>query len=140
MQSLIGTGSYEGQETIGSGFHPSSPQNQTLDHNTLKKLGDKLKVDGVDDMQREIVSMRQEVHKLSRIVTPLMAITDLSIKQNMIKTMKEKGEEQKLDDEEMLTNVAGLRIEDKIKELENVNPILVLNNLAQFVNTRELTT
>ena len=84
--------------------------------------------------------MRQEVHKLSRIVTPLMAITDLSIKQNMIKTMKEKGEEQKLDDEEMLTNVAGLRIEDKIKELENVNPILVLNNLAQFVNTRELTT
>ena len=69
-----------------------------------------------------------------------MAITDLSIKQNMIKTMKEKGEEQKLDDEEMLSNVAGLRIEDKIKELENVNPILVLNNLAQFVNTRELTT
>jgi len=44
--------------------------------------------EGVDEMKNEIVALRHELIKLHRVVTPLTAITDLSI---MVKRMMETG-------------------------------------------------
>lgn len=37
-----------------------------------------------------------------------------------------------------LVNVSKMNEEDRIRELEHMNPVLVLNNLAHFVNVQDM--
>lgn len=91
MQSLIGTGTVEADETIGSGIQiPDMPRNNATieaptdkQRQTSKKKAEanfQVQVsDGLHDMKVEIMSLRNELIKLSRVVMPLTAITDLSL-------------------------------------------------------------
>ena len=84
MESLIGTGTVDACDTIGSGFSlPDQNHNATVDvptqHAVLKKMGAQLIAsndnrglkDNMSDMKSELVSMRNELIKLGRIVNPL---------------------------------------------------------------------
>ena len=82
-------------------------------------------------MKLEIVSMRNELLKLGRVVNPLTAITDLAL------TKKAAFEGEAMDGDGPV-KVAQLTQEERDRELENMNPALVLNNLAQYCNTQEL--
>lgn len=77
----------------------------------------------MEEMQDEIVSLRHELGRLRRLISPLTAIAELSLQK---KRVQESGESAP-----PLTTVPE---EEKEKEVEKLNPQLVLNNLADFVN------
>ena len=77
-------------------------------------------------MKEEMQTIRQEYTRLSRIITPLMGITDLTLASKRIASTG--------DYSTGLVNVQKMSEDDKMRELEHMNPVLVLNNLANFVN------
>ena len=84
--------------------------------------------EGVDEMRAEIVTLRQELLKINREMTPLTAITDLCIK---MKRMVNK-ENPDAPENFYYTNMTE---DQKVAELSHLNKEAVLNTLAEFVNT-----
>ena len=79
---------------------------------------------GVEEMQDEIVSLRHELGRLRRLITPLTAIAELSLTKKRMQDSQDSGG----------LPYAALSEEDKEKRVGQLNPQLVLNNLADFVN------
>ena len=86
--------------------------------------------EGMADMKIEIVSLRNEIVKLGRVVMPLTAITDLSL------TQRRALEGESMPDQTV--NIAQMTQYERDRQLENLNPQQVLNNLAEYCNTQEL--
>ena len=88
---------------------------------------------GVNEMKEEIVSLRHELGRLGRLVTPLMSIAELSL------ASKRVNESQPFSEGGM-SKASSLNMSQDEKEnaISKLNPQLVLNNLAEYVNTREL--
>ena len=84
-------------------------------------------------MREELVALRHELGRLGRLVTPLMSIAELSL------VSKRVNDSQALSDGGFSKGSAlNMSAEEKEKALSKLNPQLVLNNLAEFINTREL--
>lgn len=79
----------------------------------------------------EIISLRDEFARLNRIVTPLSAITELTL----YKKRAINAENMNL----ALENMKPMSPEERIAELESMHPELVLQNLAEYCNTQEMT-
>ena len=86
--------------------------------------------EGMTDMKIEIVSLRNEIVKLGRVVMPLTAITDLSL------TQRRALEGESMPDQTV--NIAQMTQYERDRQLENLNPQQVLNNLAEYCNVQEL--
>ena len=82
----------------------------------------------MEDLRGELLLMRSELLKLNRAVMPLTAITDLSLSSGALQL--ESGES--VDMSQLMTP------EERERLLDTVNATQVLNNLAEFINTREL--
>ena len=80
----------------------------------------------MDDMKIEIVSLRSELVKLGRVVNPLTAITDITLASKIAF----EGDVM----QEHVVKIAQLSQEERNRELDNMNPVLVLDNLAHFCN------
>ena len=81
----------------------------------------------------EMTSLRSKVERLNMIVTPLMAITDLSLAKKRIDQSanfsNDSGEE---------VNVNMMTGEERLQQLEHMNPQLILSNLADYCNTQDM--
>ena len=81
--------------------------------------------------------MQSKLERLNTIVTPLMSITDLSLAKKRL----DQSNQFSNDGSSRLgegVNVNMLTQEERLRELEQMNPQIILQNLADFCNTQEM--
>ena len=116
---------------------PAKKGNMTLEvGKEAKRAATQLKgliVDeGLEELKDEIIRIRQDYVTLNRIIKPLTAITDLSVHR------RKPADSAKFSEGELSAPLSMSETE-KNRVLDNLNPMLVLNHLAEFINSQELT-
>ena len=81
--------------------------------------------------------MQDKLERLNTIVKPLMSITDLSLaKKRFDQAKQSENEGNSLMGDSI--NVNMLTEEERLRELGQMNPSIILSNLADFCNTQEM--
>ena len=83
----------------------------------------------------EVTTMQSKLDRLNSIVTPLMSITDLSLAKKRVDQSRDFSEGSMLGDG---VNINMLSQEERLRELELMDPQVILKNLADFCNTQDM--